>query len=161
MPIKSKDKKRQMWESWEADSIGKAKEEALCCGGTVSVLKARLDVAYTPEGKASPLPTLVGAQRALVDALGGEMKGVHSADILCDDRHHPQYHRGVTICIIETPGPRHPMDGRASQQAEGRDVILLAREAFCLNSSQGGAKRDAPFGRSCRGRGAQQRRDYV
>lgn len=104
MPIKSKDKKRQMWESWEADSIGKAKEEALRCGGTVSVLRARLDVAYTPEGKASPLPTLVGAQRALVDALGGEMKGVHSADILCDDRHHPQYHRGVTICIIETPG---------------------------------------------------------
>jgi len=105
-PIKSRSKQREMWEAWESESIEKAKLEAprLDPKASVTVLRARLNVEFTPESRTRPLPTLVGMQRALVDALGGELKGVYSADILPDGKYRPQFHRGVTICIIETPG---------------------------------------------------------
>ena len=42
-------------------------------------------------------------QRALIDALCGVPKGVYSVDIPPDRKFCPQFHRGVTILIIETP----------------------------------------------------------
>ena len=49
------------------------------------------------------LPAFAGMQRALIDALCGVPKGVYSVDIPPDRKFCPQFHRGVTILIIETP----------------------------------------------------------
>jgi hypothetical protein len=103
-PILSRRQREATWDRWEQI----ANEQALSAAKAtpeiqkVIVVKGQLNVKYTDEYKARKAKlSLADLRTAIADALGGVVRGIHSALISTDERYFPRFDNGVSFRILE------------------------------------------------------------